>query len=393
MTGAGKRRAGMRYGGMCFAAGPMAAASLALSAPVSAGGPVSLDVLYTAEIWSAARGAATSEARYLDNLDVIFGADLDKGLGWIGARAVVHGIYNNGASLTALSGDVQTISSIETGIEAVRLYEAYIEQSFGNASLKVGLQEINFDFDVLESANLFVQAAQGLGSDLALSSVSGPSTFPLTSFGARFEADLTEQITVRVAILDGVPGDLDNPKRTTVQLGGGDGALILAELETVIPNGKILLGHWRYTKAFDRFDSTIAGGNAGYYLRAERQLFGGGANSNGDLTGFVRLGISNAQTNAYNRFVGAGLVYTGALPKRPDDQFGIAVASAITSAPFRMQSGARGAETAIELTYRTQISKFFAIQPDIQYIFNPSASPTRANVLAVGLRGEIGVTF
>src|SRR3546814_14121631 len=72
-------------------------------------------------------------ARYLDNLDLVFEADLDRLAGWTGAQLHVYGLYNNGRSISELAGDTQAVSNIEAGVRALRLYEAWIDQKIGDA--------------------------------------------------------------------------------------------------------------------------------------------------------------------------------------------------------------------------------------------------------------------
>lgn len=367
------------------------AAALAPSA--WAEGPIDAALLYTSEIWTAASGGASSDLRYLDNLDLIIDADLEAGLGWRGTSMRIYGLYNNGKSFTQLAGDAQVVSSIETGVQAFLLYEAWVEQRFGRASFKAGLMEVNFEFDVLESANLFVHAAHGFGTDIGLSGRTGPSTFPLTSLGARADYQISETIKARVAVFDGVPGDPNAPNRTAIKLGNGDGALIIGEAEIAIPKGKILAGHWRFTRDFSAFDGPPGTGDRGTYVRAERQVFQAGTDPQAGLTAFARLGIANGGSSSYSRFVGAGLVYQGVGARRPRDQIGIAVAAAFASNRFQQQTGARAAEWNVELTYRLEINEHLALQPDIQYIINPAANAGLRDVVAIGLRAQIGAAF
>lgn len=351
------------------------------------------DVLYSAEVWTAASGGLSADARYLDNLDIILDTDLEKGIGWRGATLFLYGLYNNGQSISALTGDAQFISNLESGVEAFRLYEAWIEQEFNGGSVKFGMIDLNADFDVVDAAAPFLHASHGIGATLGLSGRNGPSIFPVTSLGARIEYALSDRFKLRLAVLDGVPGDPERPALTTIALGSGDGALLTAELEAAIPSGKILLGHWRYTADFQRFDGTVGAGNAGYYVRAERQLTRSALGGGRGLAGFVRFGIGDAQTNVYSGYIGAGLLYTGPLKQRCDDQLGFALAAAFTAPDFRAQTPVPKAEVNLELTYRIHITQYLTLQPDIQYIFNPANAPNQSDVLAIGLRAQIGFGF
>src|SRR5690606_14511537 len=79
-------------------------------------GPISLEVAYTADVMGNVAGGVQRGARYLDNFDVVLGADLEALTGWTGATLGVYGLYNNGNSISDLVGDTQGVSNIETGV-------------------------------------------------------------------------------------------------------------------------------------------------------------------------------------------------------------------------------------------------------------------------------------
>jgi len=47
------------------------------------------------------------------------------------------------------------------------------------------------------------------------------------------------------------------------------------------------------------------------------------------------------------------------------------------------------AETTLELTYLTQVSKHLAVQPDLQYVMHPDTDPALSNSWVIQLRFEI----
>src|SRR5258706_4972185 len=92
---------------------------------------VDLTIAYTAETWSLLDGGQRRGGRYLDNLDIQLTVDLQQAIGWQGAKAFVYGLYNDGTPFSGdLVGDLQGVSNIETGIEALRLEEAWLDQNF-----------------------------------------------------------------------------------------------------------------------------------------------------------------------------------------------------------------------------------------------------------------------
>src|SRR3546814_813371 len=133
-------------------------------------GQLLLQITYTGEVMGNVAGGHRRGARYLDNLDLVFEADLDRLAGWTGAQLHVYGLYNNGRSISELAGDTQAVSNIEAGVRALRLYEAWIDQKIGDAaSVRIGLYDLNSEFDALDTAGFFVSSPHGIGTDFAQS--------------------------------------------------------------------------------------------------------------------------------------------------------------------------------------------------------------------------------
>lgn len=349
--------------------------------------PIVLETTYTAEVMGNVAGGLDRGARYLDNLDIVLEADLDAVAGWQGAELHLYGLYNNGQSISDLAGDAQAVSNIETGTRALRLYEAWIDQKLGPAlSLRAGLYDLNSEFDALDAAGLFVGSAHGIGTDISQTGLNGPSIFPSTSLAARIELKPAKDWVVRAAILDAVPGNPDHPQRTTIRLGNGEGALLIGELEAPVAGGRLLLGHWRYTAAFDTHDGRRRHGNEGFYLRGEAPLF---KRDEREVAGFFRLGTARDRFNMFDRFASAGVKLSGFVPGREEDEIGLAIAAAFTARGYRLANGAGASEIATELSYRAPVTSWFALQPNIQYIRSPSADPAIADALVLGLRGEV----
>ncbi|SLK04936.1 carbohydrate porin [Novosphingobium mathurense] len=346
--------------------------------------PLDIAAAYTADVWHNSGGTG-SGWRYLDNLDVTAELDLEAAAGWEGARVFGYVLYNNGRSLSELTGDAQVVSNIETGVRALRLYEAWIEQDIApGASVKVGLYDLNSEFDALDAGALFIGSAHGIGTDISQSGESGPSIFPLTSLALRLQADLGEGLTVRFAALDGVPGDPDHPKRTAIELGHGDGALLIGEANWSKGPLRILAGAWGYTSDFDRHDGTGSGKSRGAYLRGEMIL---SENADHKLSAFVRGGVASGAVNPFGTFLSGGVT----LDLPGDWQLGAALAHARTSTQYRAANPSTRAETALELTVAKALTPWLSIQPDLQYVIDPGAVPGVDDALAAGLRITLSI--
>ena len=390
--------------GVTTACVELACALLATSGDATAEtekGPVTLSATYTGETWANVRGGLRRGTRYLDNLDVTIEVDASRALGWSGATIFLYGLYNNDATLSdELVGDVQTVSNIDTN-RAVRLYEAWIDQRLlsDRLSLRLGLYDLNSEFDTTDSRGLFINSSHGIGPDFSQTGRNGPSIFPVTSLSFRAEYKPNDNWLVRAAVIDGVPGDPERPARTAIKLGDGDGALVVAELNYLTGGSKLGVGYWRYTSRFERFALTPneqdkRRGNDGFYFLAEQRL-SRRADGEGGLVAFARIGWADAAFNPIHRYVGAGAVYTGPVAKRPDDQLGIAVGWVEFGRPYRRASGLAGGlsgprEVTTELTYRAAINDWLTLQPNLQYVFNPGGDTSLKDAAVAGLRFEIG---
>ncbi len=265
----------------------------------------------------------------------------------------------------------------------------------GVLSLKAGLIDLNADFDVNETGALFIGSSHGIGTEFAQTGDNGPSIFPSTSLAARLEYAPTDAWSFRFGAFDAAPNDPDRPRRQ--RLNWSDGTLFVGETTLAAPGGaRANVGAWGYTSEFDPLlgDDKV-GNNWGTYGLLEGPLYQEPGHDGQGLSAFVRAGFADDRINQFSHYLGGGVVYTGPFRTRDDDQIGLAVAAAGNGDNFKRATGLDGGraedyETAIELTYRAQLTEWLALQPDIRYIIDPGAVGGLRNALAVGLRVEIG---
>ena len=96
---------------------------------------------------------------------------------------------------------------------------------------------------------------------------------------------------------------------------------------------------------------------------------------------FLQCGWSPSDRNTVDRYIGNGVTYRGPLSGRDADLFGIGIANAGFSDPTLRT------EQAVEVFYKAQVNDWMVLQPDTQYIANPSGAGRDAWV--VGLRTEM----
>ena len=341
---------------------------------------------------------------YIDMVDLIFNVNAEKLVGWKGASFCLYVAGNNGDDISGNIGEAQVVSNIECE-KSWQIAELWYQQNFSNdkISFKIGLYDLNSEFDVNETGSLFLNSSQGFGHEYGQSGVNGPSLAPVTSLAIRFKVSPTENFYLQAAVLDGVSGDPGDTRGTQIVLKKEDGALIAVEAGYTLPNdhpwgyGKYSVGGWYYTSKFDDIlatDDTGAPirrrGNSGFYVFAEQTIFQEEDKDQG-LAMYVRAGFADSKVNQYDMYVGGGIVYTGFIPTRGKDKIGFALAFAHNSSDYRKLQKLEGNEVknyelVLEWTYKVELTPWFYLQPNLQYVINPSTEKNIKDAVALGFR-------
>jgi porin len=365
----------------------------------------------------------------MSNLDLRAKADLGKLAGWDDATAYLHVLDNRGTGINARhTGSIMGVTNIEVPVPTTRIFHAWLQQNFldDQFSLLGGLYPIDSEFMVLDSAALLIQPPYGPVADLSLTR--GPSIFNNSAFGLRAKWQSADRSRYLMgAMLDGIPNDPANPKRTAIKFNKGDGVFTIAEFglmplesghvfEPTDPAGglktpslvahekyggvsKYAVGVWRYsTRVNDQIDVDTSGAalprrSQGAYVLGERTLFSLGGEGR-DLTVFARHSRSDGDSIALDRMLNLGARLRGPLASRPDDVLAIGWTQSRLSPKYRAVQSAAGTETAtnetaLEITWRAAITPYFFLQPVAQSISHPGGASNAPRATILGLRLEI----
>ena len=174
-------------------------ALMIFSSPIAlADSSSTMSVSYTGDTFQNVSGGVRRGNEYLDLLDITLNTDIELSKTWT-LTAAVQGLYSNGNSISEeLAGDIQILSNLDGGGAFTKLGQATVQLSSTAGSVLVGLYDINAEFDVLESANLFINSAH--------TGENGPSIYPFFSLGIRAKFNIDNNQSIKVAILDAVPG-------------------------------------------------------------------------------------------------------------------------------------------------------------------------------------------
>jgi porin len=369
------------------------------------------------------RGGVRAGSTYTGNLNLQLTVDGGPRFGWTDTLFYLDALWIHGGQPSKFTGDAQGVSSISAP-SAVKLYEAWVQKNFfdNRFSVLAGLYDLNTEFYHLQSAGLFLNSSFGIGPEFSQSGVEGPSIFPSTAVGTRFAYKPARGIVLRTAILDGAP--VDRPDGSRGIFKRGDGVLIVSEADfldrpppsdrplngrfrigrqAMLPpyDDKVAIGGWYYTAALDDLADLQANrepvrhrGSGGFYALVDRVLFKEPDHPEKRVAWFLQAGYGDVRVDRFGSYVGAGLTAVGMIPGRDTDELGLALAYARNGSHYMSSQRMQGipvasAERTIELTYLMQLTKWLAVQPDLQYIIRPGTDPTIPNALAFQLRFEI----
>ena len=118
--------------------------------------------------------------------------------------------------------------------------------------------------------------------------------------------------------------------------------------------------------------------------------------SNQGLGWFGRIAFGPQNRNFVGFCFDTGLVYTGLIPTRDEDQVGVGfVYAQLTNGARRTLElgGSRGvgAEMVLEFAYKAILTPWLYIQPDAQFIINPGATQDLSNAFVIG--GRVSIDF
>jgi porin len=393
-----------------------------------------LEAAYIVDVVSNVGGGQRRRTFYLDNIDLTLTCRTQELTGFDAGTFFFYGLSNHGGNPSSAVGDLQGTDNVQAP-DQIKLYEAWWQKGFWQErfSLLAGLYDLNSEFDVLSSAALLLNGSFGVGPELATSGRNGASVFPNTALAARFKAAPVSWGSLQAAVLDGVPGDPDAPGTTAVDLSQRDGVMVAVEASVFVAGQeeigpirpldnaqmmrlrrrrvgrgwgalpyvfKASLGTWFYTSSLPRVAADGAAphgsehGHPGAYLDLEYDASQRFALARG-IAVFARAGIADGEVQRVDGYAGGGLAYTGPLAGRMNDRAAFGVAAAHLGNRYRDAESAVGRtdlapfEIALEWTYRAAITPWLSLQPDVQWVIDPSGRRSAANAVVLALRTEV----
>lgn len=343
-----------------------------------------LEYLYTGEVFTNMRGGkSTNDAtRYLGLIDISLTADLAKMGFRPGGTFFMLAENSHGQGLTTdFVGDTQWLSNIDPGEPFTQVTEYWWERKLldDKFTLRLGKQDPNAEFAVVDVAGDFVNSSFGYHRTMPM------FTWPNTPAGVMTLLEVAKPVVLKFGIYDGAA------RTGTWGFSGTGETYSLYECETHwsvdcerLP-GDAHIGMWYHSGEFASYlgEELQHSGNHGVYMSGEQMIWNetGNKEESQGLGIFFQYGWAPESVNDVARYFGTGLVYKGLIPGRDEDTTGLGLADAMFSRYLD-----RPPEQAVELFHKIHCSKYVALEPDLQYIANPSGLYRDAFVF--GLRFE-----
>lgn len=349
-----------------------------------------------------------------------------KAFGWDGGTLNISAFQIRGRNLSSTNLlNLQTYSGVAAD-PSTRLWEAWYQQVFldGKFDVRIGQESLDQEFIVSQNAALFVNTALGWPAVPSFDLYGGGPAYPLSSAGIRLRAKPSGALTLLAGVFQdnppGGPFDDDSQLRGSSAWGGNflhlasTGALAIAEAQYNINQpsdgdmddgkhpaglpGTYKIGAWFDTAAFPnpRYDSIglslanpassgvpqMEDTNFSIYGIADQMVWRPSADSTQSLNVFTRVMGAPDDRNVISFSANAGATLKAPFQGRDSDTlgvgFGVARVSSYVSglaedAVFYsgIPTPIPSLETFVELTYQLQLTGWWQLQPDFQYVIRP----------------------
>ena len=364
---------------------------------------------YTTNLMGNPGGGQSRGFTYAGTLQASIFWDLDKLLRLSGLSFNIGGAWSTGKNLSAdYIGNHFWVQSAYTapgnGTNNLTLGEIYLQQQlFGNSLiLAAGRLSPPITFATMPVLNNYINQGINLVPG-ALWTNDETFTFypPGVEWGAQAIYNLSPAFQVATGVFNtnqssalGGRGGLNFALQQ-----GNRGVLTLLQVSYFLnhaPDDKGLPGQYSFGGFYNsnRFTSlknpgsTKSGLYSIYGLFQQMVYRDGGASSQKGLTVWAEAAIAPKSTvSTMPYFMGGGLSYQGAIPRRDDD----IVSAGVIYGTFSRYIPHTTAETVIEANYQVTLTSWLSITPDIQYVIRPSGSSAIRNALVLGM--QVAISF
>lgn len=288
---------------------------------------------------------------------------------------------------SADTGDLQGYTNLESPRSLDTLYELWWERDFleNQLRVKVGKMDANTEFAAVTAAGNFVHASGGFSPTLFPFPTYPESAFGLAAFyalpaGPSGTGTLSYGLFDGAAAVDGLPLGTRGPS-TFFSSDLSDDWFHILEGTFQSEGYRFSLATWHHTGDFETFAGDLEEGTTGWVVVLEKSW---GGTSSGRTTLFFQGGWADGSVSEVERHFSLGLIREGNIWGREADSMGLYYTWADLS--DHRDAGFSKDEGALEVFYRYHLHPSFYIQPDLQWIDQPSGDPELDDALVANLR-------
>ncbi|MBO7260532.1 MAG: carbohydrate porin [Bacteroidaceae bacterium] len=313
---------------------------------------IAVDATFTHDVLGNVSGGLAQGVAVLDygTLGITFNTE-NLGL-WNGGELYINSAFTAGNEASAeLIGDIQIVDNIEAGNHLYMQELWYKQQITDNISLTFGLQDYNADLMAREESGLYINSTFGTNNVIAYNVC--PPIFPLSALGVRASIGITDNILLQLAAYDGEVYDFSqsNPFNLKWNISKEEGFLTAAEVGLSDKNSGIYKLGGYYHTALEKY---------GVYLLGEKRFE--------RIALFGQIAWAPKKHNEIYSQIDGGINLYNLFCNDREDVMGLAFTSNLLNNMINSH------ETVVELTYKIPVYDRFYIQPDLQYVINPSGS-------------------
>lgn len=359
---------------------------------------------YTSQVWGNVAGGQRRGATYSGLLQFGTEIDFEKLAGWRGLSFTTTWIWLAGGSPTTdMTGALFPASGTESpaGFRALDLWlqQAFFDDVF---TLRAGMFNADRDFTISEGCQLFLNSAFGWPI-LYDGKLGGPPAYPFAAPGLYAAVEPGGGWKFQAAAMQGVVWPpSENPTNFYWRFDRENGVLFLGEAQyswspTALP-GTAKIGTLFTTGSPDYVDGAgNAWGASFFYGIIDQMLWceeGTAPDAPQGVAWFNRSGFTGTpDRDPLGLLVNTGFTWTGAIEGRDEDAFGLGfVWTRLTpgqTADTGLQGPNRGNEFVVEATYQAQVTPWFELQPDLQFVVQPGGGDALPDALVIGLSATI----
>ncbi|MDF7659502.1 carbohydrate porin [Erwiniaceae bacterium L1_54_6] len=387
---------------------------------------VKFDVNYTMESASNLGGGydKNTSMRYSDQWAFGVNLDLEKLLNWQDAEFQMTITDRNGRNISDQVGDPRSgmLSSVQEVYgrgQTWRLTQFWLRQGLFNdvVDIKAGRVTVGEDFDNFDSK--FQNLAFGSGQ---AGNWRGDRWYnwPVSQWGGRIKFNITPEVFFQVGFYNDNPKNYDTGNGFRLDMGNSLGNMVPVELGWKPTFGPDKLpGNYRIGYYYSSVDGDVYGSwrNGGYqdqahayggYVLLQQQLTAQGGDASRGLGVTVQAVMNDHKTSKTDNYQSISFTWKGPFDARPADEIGIGAArihvnSSYTTA-LRQQNAANGetdynsptylpiqdgSEYNYEIYYNAQLTKWFQLRPNLQYVTAPGAVSEVKNAFIGGIAANI----